>query len=66
MFICEDYVVIINLVKKALVWQVVTAEMLDGRVRRQQAVSGEQDFLCLLPMLMVMLMLIMLLMRMIC
>ena len=62
----EDHVVIIILSKKPLVWQVVTAEMLDGRARRQQAVSREQDFLPLLPMLMVMLMLIMLLMRMIC
>ena len=66
MFICEDHVVIIILSKKALVWQVVTAKMLDGQARRQQAVSGEQDFLCLLPMLMVMLMLILSLMRMIC
>ena len=66
MFICEDHVVIIILGKKPLVWQVVTVEMLDGRARRQQAVSREQDFLPLLPMLMVMLMLIMLLMRMIC
>ena len=66
MFICEDHVVIIILGKKPLVWQVVTVEMLDGRARRQQAVSGEQDFLLLLPMLMVMLMLILLLMRMIC
>ena len=64
--ICEDHVVIIILGKKPLVWQVVTVEMLDGRARRQQAVSGEQDFLLLLPMLMVMLMLILLLMRMIC
>ena len=62
----EDQVFIIILGKKPLVWQVVTVEMLDGRARRQQAVSGEQDFLPLLPMLMVMLMLIMLLMRMIC
>ena len=67
MFIyAEDHVVIIILSKKPLVWQVVTVEMLDGRARRQQAVSGEQDFLPLLPMLMVMLMLILLLMRMIC
>ena len=66
MVTCKDHVVIIILGKKALVWQVVTAEMLDGRARRQRAVSGEQDFLPLLPMLMVMLMLIMLLMRMIC
>ena len=62
----EDQVFIIILGKKPLVWQVVTVEMLDGRARRQQAVSREQDFLPLLPMLMVMLMLVMLLMRMIC